>query len=75
MRKFVKALTKAKKQFDYVEIEPSKGKDLYDRNKDQKQFLELVEAWLMKVNPTSLLVAASEQGKASPMPDTTESSR
>lgn len=74
-RKFVKALTKAKKQFDYLEIEPNEGKDLYDANKDQKQFLELVEAWLMKVNPTALLMAASEQGKASPMPDTTESSR
>ncbi len=75
IRKFVKELSSAKKQFDYLEIEESIGKDLYDANKDQKQFLELVEAWLMKVNPTPLLMEASAQGKASPMPDTTESSR
>ncbi len=74
-RKFVKALSKAKKQFDYLEIEESKGADIYDANDDQKQFLELVEAWLLKVNPTPLLEEASKAGKAAQMPKTTQSSR
>lgn len=74
-RKFVKALDKAKKHFDYLEIEESEGKDLYDPNKDQKQFLELVGAWLLEVNPTPLLLEASKEGKMPTMPKTTRSGR
>lgn len=72
-RKFVKALAKAKKRFDYLEIEESSGTDLYDATKDHKQFLQLVEAWLLKVNPTPLLEKASEMGKVSKMPKMTQS--
>ena len=73
-RKFVKALAKAKKRFDYLEIEESRGANLYDFNRDHKQFLELVEAWLLKVNPTPLLEEAFEAGKMSKMPEMTRSS-
>lgn len=74
-RKFVKALSKAKKTFDYVEIEEAVGENLYDANEDLQQFLELTEAWLLKVNPTPLLEQAHKIGKASSMPKTTNSSR
>jgi dipeptidyl aminopeptidase/acylaminoacyl peptidase len=74
-RKFVKALGKAKKHFDYLEIEESKGADLYDATKDQRQFLELVEAWLLHVNPTPLLEKASTTGKIAKMPEMTKSGR
>lgn len=75
MRRFVKALSKAKKDFEYLEIEESEGADLYDSNKDHKQFLELVEAWLLKVNATPLLEQASKAGKIAKQPKMTESSR
>ncbi len=75
MRQFVKALSKSKKQFDYLEIEESKGKDLYDADKDDRQFLALVEAWLLKVNPTPLMLAADKSGKISKMPKMTKSSQ
>lgn len=72
-RKFVKALGKAKKRFDYLEIEESEGSDLYDATLDHRQFLELVESWLLKVNPTTLLEEANEAGKVLPMPKMTKS--
>lgn len=74
-RRFAKALAKAKKQFDFLEIEEAKGADLYDYNKDHKQFLELTEAWLLKVNPTPLLEKASQTGKLSVLPELTQSGR
>lgn len=74
-RGFVKALAKAKKQVDYLEIPESKGKDLYNANDDQRQFLELVENWLLTVNPTPLLIEASKSGKTGAARELTRSSR
>ncbi len=72
-RNFVKALGKAKKRFDYLEIDESEGADLYDATLDHRQFLELVESWLLRVNPTTLLEEANEAGKVLPMPKMTKS--
>lgn len=75
MRRFAKALNKAKKHFDYIEIDEAEGADLYDANKDLKQFLAATEAWLLEVNPTPLLVKASKTGKLSSMPEVARSGR
>ncbi len=75
IQKFVKSLTKANKRFDYLEIEEASGADLYDATKDHKRFLELVEAWLLQVNPTPLLEKAKKVGKMSEMPKTTRSNK
>ncbi len=74
-RKFVKSLVKAKKPVDYLEVEQAKGANLYDANEDDEQFLALVEAWLLRVNPTPFLEEANRAGKVSNMPQTTNSSR
>ena len=74
-RKFAKGLAKANKRFDYLEIEELHGADLYDADQDDQRFLELVEAWLLKVNPTALMKEAGKTGKISKMPKTTNSNR
>ncbi|WP_020399673.1 S9 family peptidase [Kordiimonas gwangyangensis] len=75
VRRFVKSLAKAKKSFDYLEVEEAEGANLYDANDDDERFLALVEAWLLKVNPTPLLKEANEAGKVARMQKTTESRR
>lgn len=72
-RKFAKSLDKAKKTFDYVEVEGAEGENVYDANEDDLQFLSAVEAWLLKVNPTPLMQVAQKAGKVSAMPKTTQS--
>lgn len=75
MRSFVKALKKAGKRFDYLEIEKAKGKNLYDGNEDDRRFWGIVEAWLLGVNPTPLLEQAHKSGKMSAMPEMNQSNR
>lgn len=74
-QKFVKALSKGKKQFDYFEVPERKGADLYDPTKDLKLFLTVVEGWLANVNPTPLLLQAYEEGKAVTPPPMTKTGR
>lgn len=74
-RKFAKSLSKAGKHVDYMEIEEAKGDEMYDPDEDHKRFLELVEAWLLEVNPTPLMEEANKLGKLAKLPKTMQSGR